>query len=699
MEKEAHRILKKHFGYDSFRKHQLEVILNIIDKKDVLVLMPTGGGKSVCYQVPATILEGTCLVISPLISLMKDQVDALQNTGIPSGYINSSQNTAEANKTWQKYCRGELKLLYISPEKLIAGFDELMKATRVSMVAVDEAHCISSWGHDFREEYTKLKIIKKTYPDLPVVALTATADKLTREDIINQLKLINPYKCISSFDRPNLSITVRAGMQKKYKDKEIIQFIKQRPNESGIIYCLSRKSTEQICETLEGNGIKAGVYHAGIDARSRNEIQTSFINDETKIICATIAFGMGIDKSNVRWVMHYNMPKNIESYYQEIGRAGRDGLPSDTVLYFNYNDAIVLHNFAKESGQAELNISKLERMQQFAEANTCRRKILLTYFNEQKEENCGNCDVCKNPPKMLDGTILAQKALSAAYRTKERVGTQMLIKILRGSQDRQLLENGYHNLKTHGAGKNISATDWQQYIMQMINLGLFEIAYDKGFTLSITNLGREVLFSNKTIELAAPVAESAVIKKDRKVVANEDLFEQLRILRFKIAKEEGIPPYVVFSDATLKEMSTEKPVSEMDMLAISGVGEAKLQKYGEEFMQCIKNYIIKEKKKGSTHLETLQLLNAGNSLEKIAQLRNLHITTIHSHIAQLYLRGENINIKYYMEDNEIERVKRAMEKTNEKTELKPIFDYLNAEIPYGKIRMAMAFLSKQEVEQ
>lgn len=696
----AHSILKKYFGYDTFRSHQLDIIKSIVDNKDVLVLMPTGGGKSLCFQIPAILMEGTCLVVSPLISLMKDQVDALQSAGVAAGYMNSSQSAAEAGQVWQQYCRGELKLLYLSPEKMIAGFEHLMKAAPVSMIAVDEAHCISSWGHDFREEYTQLSVIKRNFPTIPVVALTATADRLTRDDILKQLLIDDAKRYVSSFDRPNLSISVRAGLSKKHKDQEIIDFVSQRSKECGIIYCLSRKATEEVATLLYTNGIRAASYHAGMSAQDRNDIQSAFINDDIKIICATIAFGMGIDKSNVRWVIHYNMPKNIEGYYQEIGRAGRDGLPSDTVLYFNYNDAIVLSNFAQESGKPELNVSKLRRMQQFAEATTCRRKILLTYFGEQRHEDCGNCDVCKNPPQMFDGTVIAQKALSAAYRTGESVGTQMIIKILRASVDKQLMQRGYHKLKTYGVGKEISAEHWQQFIMQLMNLGLFEIAYDRGFALRITDTGKDILFGKRKIELAQAVDKVKIEKKKKALTVEEDLFEKLRDLRMKFAKQENVPPYVIFNDATLREMSAEKPVTETDMLAISGVGEAKLAHYGRDFIYCIKNYMLtaNRKVKGATYIETLEFINKGLSLEQIAEKRNLAPTTIYSHIAQLYAKGEEINIYNYVNEYEIQQVKEAVRETKQTEAMKPIFDFLNEEIDYGKIRLALAHLEKLEMK-
>jgi len=587
------QILKKYFGYDSFRPMQEDIINRVLQGKDVLTLMPTGGGKSVCYQIPAIAMEGTCVVISPLIALMKDQVGGLKANGITADFLNSSQNAEEERQVAEKCARGQLKLLYLSPEKALQLSDTFLRSFPVSFFAIDEAHCVSQWGHDFRPEYSRLKGLRHQFSDVPFIALTATADKTTRKDIITQLGLNNPETFITSFDRPNLSLKVSSGLKEKDKLIELEEFIKSRKNESGIIYCLSRNGTETVSAKLRERGITVAHYHAGMSSEERSKAQEAFINDEVPVICATIAFGMGIDKSNVRWVVHYNLPKNIEGYYQEIGRAGRDGLPGDTILYYSLKDLILLTRFAKESGQSELNIEKLKRIQQYAEARVCRRRILLSYFGETSLEACGNCDVCKNPPNYSDGTILAQKALSALIRMGEKAGTTMLIHVLRGSQSGEVLEAGYQHIKTYGAGKDLSFDAWAHHLLQFLQLGLMEMAYDENFALKVTEYGHRVLRGQAGVELVTmPVAEK---RKERISKTNisvetesDDLFQQLRILRKQIADSAGLPPYVIFHDKCLREMAALLPVNRKEMLNVPGVSESKYEKYGKEFLSILK---------------------------------------------------------------------------------------------------------------
>jgi len=598
--------LKTYFGYDSFRPLQEEIIRHILDGNDALVLMPTGGGKSICYQLPALLREGTAVVVSPLISLMKDQVEALCANGISAGALNSSNDETE-NAALRRACtEGRLKLLYISPEKLLAEANYLLRDMHISLFAIDEAHCISQWGHDFRPEYAQMGILHQQFPNVPIIALTATADKITREDIIRQLHLNHPRTFISSFDRPNLSLTVKRGYQQKEKSKTILDFIARHPGESGIIYCMSRSKTESVAQMLQKQGIRTAVYHAGLSPSLRDEAQDDFINDRVQVVCATIAFGMGIDKSNVRWVIHYNLPKSIESFYQEIGRAGRDGLPSDTLLFYSLADLILLTKFATESGQQNINLEKLQRMQQYAESDICRRRILLSYFGEIADHDCGNCDVCKNPPERFDGTVIVQKALSAIVRTDQQIGTSVLVDILRGNMSPEVVGKGYQQLKTFAAGRDVPARDWHDYLLQMLQLGYFEIAYNENNHLKITSAGSDVLFGRATARLVVIRREETnETKRGRKRKAtvpaqelplglpnteNEALFEALRKLRKRLADEEALPAYIVLSDKVLHLLSTSRPTNLEEFGNISGIGEHKKKKYGKEFINLIRKY-------------------------------------------------------------------------------------------------------------
>lgn len=587
--------LKDVFGYTTFRPNQEPVIRNVLAKKNSLVLMPTGGGKSVCYQVPALVLSGTAVVISPLVALMKDQVDNLRANGVAAAALNS-QLTPEASATIRsEFLSQKLKLLYLSPERLAFEINGLLTRVPISLFAIDEAHCISQWGHDFRPEYTQLNLLRENFPDVPILALTATADAITRNDILRELHIPKENTFLSSFDRPNISLSVKCDFKKREKLDAIVAFIKKRKHQSGILYCLSRKSTEDVADELLKNGIVAKAYHAGLDAEDRRRIQENFIRDKTTVICATIAFGMGIDKSNIRWVIHYNLPKSMEGYYQEIGRAGRDGLPAEALLFYSEADSLQLAKFAEESEQKEIQLEKLARMEHFATSMVCRRRILLSYFDETLDHDCHNCDVCKNPPTRFDGSILAQKALSAIARTREQESADMIIDILRGSQRAELLEKGFDQIKTYGVGTETTSAHWHAYLQQLIHLGCIAKDYTQEKRLCITPFGREILLGNKKIELAkipdkvkekessgAPKAKDALDTRDAR------LFEILRALRYQLAEKEGIPPYIIFGDKVLVEIVTRKPATLNEFADVPGVGRHKQTKYGSLFVKTLR---------------------------------------------------------------------------------------------------------------
>ena len=704
MNKSPQTLLKEVFGYDEFRPFQEEIINRTLEGKDSFVLMPTGGGKSMCFQIPALCLEGITIVVSPLISLMKDQVQALKSNGIKADFFNSSISPQEENEVIDKAMKGEIQLLYLSPEKLISESNSWLKELNIKLVAIDEAHCVSMWGHDFRPEYTQLKVFRNSLPEVPFMALTATADKSARQDIEQQLGLKESELFISSFDRKNLSIEVRGQVPKKKKLQEISKFVEGKRGESGIVYCLSRKNTEEVAQYLSEEGHSVEFYHAGMNPEDRERVQTEFINDDTKIIVATIAFGMGIDKSNVRWVIHYNLPKNLEGYYQEIGRAGRDGLPSETRLYYNMRDFVLYSQFADDGANSSMQKEKLNRMLQFAEAKSCRRKILLSYFGEHLTQNCGNCDVCENPPKDFDGTILAQKALSGIARMGEKEGITILINVLRGSNNAEVHEKNFAQLKTYGVGKDISFFDWRDYIIQLANQGLIEIMYSENSALKISTLGKKVLKGEKKIKLTYPVtAEERKTKKPKAVrmvdegEVNEDLFKELKKLRYSISREENVPAYIIFNDKSLKSMAIDLPVTENQFLAISGVGMNKMQEYGEEFMEVIRKFkSVAKPKKIPTTLETFALYKEGLSPQEIAEKRELQITTVFSHLSQLYSEGKEVELEKFVDSKVVDKVRVAFNDLNREISLKPIFEQLKEEVSYGEIRLSLALILKNE---
>lgn len=688
--------LKKYFGYDTFRVDQESIIRDVLENRDALVIMPTGGGKSLCYQLPAIHLPKTTLVISPLIALMKDQVDSLLANGIPAAFFNSTQTSEEQSAILNQVAKAEIKLLYVAPESL-SNIQFLLSYNYIDCIAIDEAHCISSWGHDFRPSYQNLGFLKKQLPEIPIIALTATADAATQEDIVVQLNMPNSERYLSSFDRANIYMEVRPANK---RIQQILEYVRKRPDYSGIIYCLSRKSTENVAAKLKAAGYSAEAYHAGFKPEERETIQDNFIQDKTKIICATTAFGMGIDKSNIRFVIHYNMPKNIEGYYQEIGRAGRDGNDAEAILFYSYADIIQLERFMLGAGNEEMQRSKMDRMKQFTEATSCRRRILLNYFGEISEKDCKNCDVCHNPPSFIDGTLLAQKALSTIYRVKGNEGANGIIDILRGAKNQHMLERGYDRLSTYGIGKEVSWRDWQHYIIQFLNQGLCTIAFHKDNHLELTHLASLVLFKDLKVKVTEPIEKvdkTPLSTKDIKEAKyDEVLFERLKELRVEIAKERNLRPvYLVFNDASLKDMAAKKPKTADAFLQISGVGQHKMKSYGERFIEEINKYIFANKT--DTYQKTLKLHLKGKSIEEIAKERKLHATTIYSHIAKLYQDNRIKSIDAFVTKEQVAQVKKAFKVLENEEKLKPYYDYLEEKVPYHIIRLSLSVLKKEKV--
>ena len=590
-------VLKSVFGYQSFRKGQEEVINAALNGQDALVVMATGNGKSLCYQIPALCFDGLTLVISPLISLMKDQVDQLQANGIEADFLNSSQTLAQQQQVQNKLISGQLKLLYVSPEKVMTNsFFQLISYSKVSFIAIDEAHCISQWGHDFRPEYTQLGGLKASFPDAPIMALTATADYATRQDILSHLNLENPHKYIGSFDRPNIRYT----LEEKYKPMEqLTRFVLAQKGKSGIIYCNSRNKVERIAESLRNKGVSATAYHAGMETARRDRVQQDFQRDNVQVVVATIAFGMGINKSNVRFVAHFDLPRSIESYYQETGRAGRDDLPAEAVLFYEPADYAWLQKILlekPETPQRQIEQHKLEAIGEFAESQTCRRLVLLNYFGEHRQTVCNNCDICLDPPKKYDGLIDAQKVMSTIYRVGQCFGAHYVIAVLRGMQNQKIIERQHDKLSVYGIGKDKSKEHWQSVIRQLIHLGFVQqVISELNPTLQLTESAKVILKGEEELELAMPRISSIskiVHNPQRQGVANydKDLFARLRFLRKQIADKENIPPYIVFNDATLQEMAQYMPTSNIEMLQINGVGSIKLERFGLPFIKLIQEH-------------------------------------------------------------------------------------------------------------
>ena len=711
-------ILKKHFGYSQFRHQQEQIITHVLGKKDGLVLMPTGGGKSLCYQIPALIFEGLTVVISPLIALMKDQVDALKLNGIPAAYLNSTLSAHDQAEIMDQLKNQKLKLLYLAPERLIGrdgSFIEFLQTLNVSLIAIDEAHCISQWGHDFRPEYTRLATLKSDFPGTPVIALTATADSLTKEDILKQLKLDNPATFVSSFNRENIHYFVAP---KRGSYEQLLDFLKTHPEESGIIYTLSRASAEGLAASLKADGYDVLPYHAGLDRDVREKHQDLFIKDEVKIITATIAFGMGIDKSNVRFVVHMDLPKNIEGYYQETGRAGRDGLKSDALLFYSYADVMKLQKFVEVENneqQSQIMLKKLHEMAEYGDLRTCRRKYLLNYFDEAAEDDCGSCDVCLNEQERFDGTVIAQKALSAVARLEQRFGAGYVIDFLKGSKSEKIREQ-HKELKTYGVGADLSKTEWNHYIKDLLHLGYLSKADAQFPVLKLTEKSLPVLKGEEKVMLfTLPEDGYQTSSEPRQELPMEaGLFDQLKLLRKRLAVDENVPPYIIFSDATLQELATFMPLSMEDLGEISGFGAVKLEKYGEPFLEKVVDYCNskglqslmdkkqKKRKKKKTNLttptkiESLKLLREGNTLEDIAAKRGLAMSTVESHINDCVLDG-SVDLLEIMPQTLIDEIMPAI-KENDIPGIKPVKEKLRDDITYGQIRAVYNFLQRQEME-
>lgn len=593
----AHNVLFDVFGYKQFRDGQETVINDLISGRDALVVMPTGGGKSLCFQIPALVREGICIVVSPLISLMKDQVDTLRACGVAAAYLNSSLSYQEQNDIINSLHRGQLKLLYVAPERLLRpDFIARLQHLPINLFAIDEAHCISSWGHDFRPEYAQLGHLKEYFPTIPLVALTATADHATQQDILQRLNLNDPLIEIRSFDRPNIEYL----LIEKYRPlSQLFNYLDQHKDESGIIYCTSRKRTEEIAGKLAAKGLNSRCYHAGLPIEERQRVQDLFIKDEVEIVVATVAFGMGIDKPNVRFVVHYEIPKNIESYYQETGRAGRDGLPAQAMLFYDPADPARIRSLLEKNPNQEqlrIELHKLNTMVAFAEAQTCRRRVVLNYFGEYSPKACGNCDICLDPPQSYDATVDAQKILSCVYRTGQYFGITHVVEVLRGAQTARVKSLGHDQLSTFGIGKDKSTEHWFSIARQLIHCGLLMQNLTRGSALQLTEAARTVLKSENSLMLAVPrlqLVKTTAKQKRRSVSANADskLFAKLRHLRKQIADHENLPPYVIFSDVSLSEMSELMPTNDSQFLSITGVGHIKLDKYGEEFLSEIKQYV------------------------------------------------------------------------------------------------------------
>ena len=716
---DIHDLLKTRFGYDEFRPLQAEIIQTVLAGRDTLVLMPTGGGKSLCYQLPALCLDGLTLVVSPLIALMKDQVDALRANGVAAACINSTVPPREIQNAYSAARMGQVKLLYIAPERLLVpSFNEFLRSVRVSQIAIDEAHCISEWGHDFRPDYRNLYVLRQRYPETPVMALTATATAQVRDDIVEQLAIPNARRFVASFDRQNLTYVVRP---KRGAFEALLELLRQHANGSAIVYCLSRRDTEDLAEDLSDQGIQALPYHAGLDPAVRRTTQDRFIRDDVSVVTATIAFGMGIDKPDIRLVVHYRLPKTLEGYYQETGRAGRDGLPSTCVLFFGASDRHALAGFIERMDDEAERVrarQKLQQMIKYGQLQTCRRAYLLNYFGEDYDQTtCGGCDVCLSEREEFDATEIAQKILSAIIRTGESFGAAHVIRVLRGSRARRVREQGHDRLSVHGIARDQDRVDLYEIVSLLENAGLVRHSGDRYRSLTVTREGRDFLRQRlpltltrvKGDEFDAPQSKPGGDHLD----FDRDLFDRLRDLRFRLAQARNVPPYVIFGDRSLQEMAHYLPQSRASFSNISGVGRVKLNEFADDFLTVIRDHAeplgLEERPKtqgptrrdratrrrGSTYRQTLDLLLSGLSISEISQRRQLTEATIMSHLERLIAAGETLPLERELPPQErLTRIEQAFADAKS-WNLTPVRDLLGDDFSYEELRLVRAWLDQQ----
>ncbi|MCW8934631.1 MAG: DNA helicase RecQ [Gammaproteobacteria bacterium] len=696
----ALQILQSTFGYNEFRFHQKNIIEQLIAGKDAVVLMPTGGGKSLCYQIPAMARKGVGIIVSPLIALMQDQVDALQQLGVKSAFLNSSLDHFEANEVETRLLNGEIDMLYVAPERLMTErFLNLLERSPIALFAVDEAHCVSQWGHDFRPEYIKLSVLHERFPSIPRIALTATADEATRQEIIKRLALEDAECFVSGFDRPNICYRVAENTGASARDS-LYRFIQnEHEGEAGIVYCLSRKKVEQTAEFLNDKGLDALPYHAGLSQKVRQQNQQRFLSEEGVIIVATIAFGMGIDKPDVRFVAHLNLPKSVEAYYQETGRAGRDGQPSDAWMMYGLQDVIMLKQMMETSdaddAHKRVERHKLDSMLGFAEINTCRRQSLLKYFGDILEEPCGNCDTCLTPVETWDATVAAQKALSCVHRTGQRFGVTYLTDVLLGKENERIISNAHNQLSVFGIGEELNVKQWRNLFRQLIARNLLNVDIQGHGSLLLTENCRAVLKGQESLHLRKQTLQTKTKqrKTQNKQVSNNELWEQLRATRKRLSEELGVPPFVIFHDATLIDMMDRMPQNHDQFAKISGVGASKLENYADEFLAVLRDFESNEvSSKTDTIDETFVLFKSGMNIEAIANQRQLTQSTVVNHLAKLIQQGNVLlNEVVSLPQQEITIIQDAIiELGDEAKKLKPVFEYLDGQYDYETLRCVKA---------